>query len=118
MDALKFLNEVKRMCEFYTKGYDCDDCPLCKKDGLLCDISELSYDKHTQVLSLVEKWSKEHPKRTYLSVLLEKFPKTVLNEFGIPSFCPSYLGFKEFQDARCGEYERCENCWNKEYKEK
>lgn len=110
MDALKFLNEIKRMCEFYTKEYDCDDCPLCKKDGLLCDISELSYDKHTQVLNLVEKWSKEHSKRTYLSVLLEKFPKTNL-ENGTPMLCPSSLGFYDDCTGDCIE------CWNGEYKE-
>ena len=44
MDALKFLNEFKRMCKFYAKKYDCEGCPLYKEDGLLCNISELSYD--------------------------------------------------------------------------
>lgn len=115
MDAKEFLNEFKRICDFYGKE-ECCGCPF-NKDGLIICKRLTLYDPK-YILDTVEKWSKEHPKRTYLSVLLEKFPKTVLNEFGIPSFCPSYLGFKEFQDARCGEYERCENCWNKEYKEK
>lgn len=115
MDAKEFLNEFKRMCDFYGKE-ECCGCPFNKEGLMICESLTLYDPKY--ILDTVEKWSKEHPKKTYLSVLLEKFPKTVLNEFGIPSFCPSYLGFKEFQDARCGEYERCENCWNKEYKEK
>lgn len=118
MDALEFISELKRMCDSY-KCCSLSPCPL-YKDGIFkyCQPQGIYTDKDIEhVLEIVEKWSKEHPKRTYLSVLLEKFPKTVLNEFGIPSFCPSYLGFKEFQDTRCGEYEGCENCWNKEYKE-
>lgn len=116
MDALEFLNEFKRMCEYYEKyNSNCTICPLYDKNSYICRGIKNCNSKY--ILDAVERWSKEHPKRTYLSVLLEKFPKTVLNEFGIPSFCPSYLGFKEFRDARCGEYERCENCWNKEYKE-
>ena len=110
MDALKFLNEFKRMCKFYAKKYDCEGCPLYKEDGLLCNISELSYDERTHVLNLVEKWSKEHSERTYLSVLLEKFPKTNL-ENGAPMICPSDLGF------HCDCISNCKECWNREYKE-
>lgn len=112
MDALDFLNEFNRMCKYFKKDNNCTICPLYDKNAyILCkDIKD--YDPK-YVLDVVEKWSKEHPKRTYLSVLLEKFPKTNLCN-GIPRFCICNLGFDYYPFCT----DDCKICWNKEYKEK
>lgn len=112
MDALDFLNEFNRMCKYHKKDNNCTICPLYDQNAyVLCsDIKD--YDPE-YVLDVVEKWSKEHPKRTYLSVLLEKFPKTNLNN-GIPRFCTHSLGFDHCPVC----IDDCKTCWNREYKEK
>ena len=62
MDAIKFLQEYKRMCGQYANT--CSECPISeerKKHGVeLCDdvfINLHPYD----VVAVVEKWSLEHP---------------------------------------------------------
>lgn len=107
MDAKEFLNEFKRICDIYGKE-ECCGCHF-NKDGLIICKRLTLYDPK-YILDTVEKWSKEHPERTYLSVLLEKFPKTNL-ENGAPMICPSDLGF------HCDCISNCKECWNREYKE-
>lgn len=111
MDALEFFSELKRMCNSY-KSCSLSPCPL-YKDGIFkyCQPQGINTSEDIEyVLNTVEKWSKEHSKRTYLSVLLEKFPKTNL-ENDTPMLCPSSLGFYDDCTGDCIE------CWNREYKE-
>lgn len=108
MDALDFLNEFNRMCKYYKNNNNCTICPL--YDKICSDIKEYT---PKYILDTVNKWSEEHPKRTYLSVLLEKFPKTNLSN-GIPRFCICNLGF-DYCPVCTND---CKMCWNKEYKEK
>ena len=111
MDAKEFLNEFKRICDFYGKE-ECCGCPF-NKDGLIICKRLTLYDPK-YILDTVEKWSKEHPKRTYLSVFLEIFPKTDLNDSGVPRFCICNLGFDYCSIC----IDDCKTCWNREYKEK
>lgn len=69
MDALEFLRERKRMCNYYSH---CEGCPL---DDSNCIISStISVEDCERILATVEQWAKEHPRKTRQSVFLEQFP--------------------------------------------
>lgn len=73
MDALEFVREANRMCKFFSTS--CGTCPA-KKHGN-CIISPL-WDE--EVVPIVEKWSKEHPRnKTRQDVFLEQYPNAPLS---------------------------------------
>nr|DAL30905.1 MAG TPA_asm: RSC7, Chromatin structure-remodeling complex protein remodeler, SWI/SNF family, DNA.4A [Caudoviricetes sp.] len=67
MDALKFIEERDRMCErFWQVDGDCDGCPMvnvgeCNELRNMVDDAGKAVGK---VVETVEKWSKEHPRKT------------------------------------------------------
>lgn len=78
MDALEFLKERKRMCDYYSH---CKGCPL---DGSKCVIdSAISDENCKRFAATVEQWSKEHPRKTRQSVFLEQFPNVRFDINGI-----------------------------------
>lgn len=108
MDAITFIKEYNRMCK--AKKF-CDKCELCGR-CFLTDINPTDITAE-ETIAIVEKWSKEHPHKTFLSDLLEKYPNVKI-DCGVPTICPSVLGYKsQFTCARveCGE------CWNQELEE-
>ena len=88
---------------------NCVDCPLNIENnstGLSCPYFEMRYPK--KAITLVQKWSDEHPQKTYLSEFLKKYPNALLNDNGLPkSVCLYNLGL-----ADCKEYRNCVDCWN------
>lgn len=83
MDALRFIEEINRMCQSYP---DCNDCPLGEKN---CDLLRLCTDDEIKVtLSIVEKWSKEHQHKTRQSMFMEQYPEAELTKDGVISICP------------------------------
>ena len=84
MDALEFLKERKRMC---TSCKDCDGCPL---KGTHCVLSHVTPDKnYARIITTVEQWSKEHPRKTRQSVFLEQWPEANIDDLGVLKVCPS-----------------------------
>lgn len=112
MNAVDYLKAKARFCTAI-----CNICPLNSNNNeekLCCD--DLEIERPEIAVELVEKWAKENPVKTYLSILLEKFPNTKLSEDKHPNLCPDAIfdittGLKE-----CCEME-CIDCWNREYKE-
>lgn len=87
MDALKFIEERNRMCDYYTKRdvlNGCADCPEC---DFACNIVR---DVTPEYIDDVEKWSQEHPRKTRQSVFLEQWPETKLFD-GIINIKPCSL---------------------------
>ena len=84
MDALEFLRERKRMCKSF--GTSCDGCPL--HGGPCTSISSMNDGDLERILVKVEQWSKEHPRKTRKSVLLEQWPNCMMNEDGVVMMCP------------------------------
>ena len=101
MGALEFLREWKRMCNSYK---DCEDCPL---EWDKCIISDIMSDEDCKrIIATVEKWSKEHPRKTRQSVFLEQYPEARIDKTtGVLTICPAELT-KECRDDRgaCGAY--------------
>lgn len=81
MDTLKFMKEYRRMCNYYPR---CFECP--RADEPNCNIEEMSDEELENFVNTVEQWSKEHPQRTRLQDLLEKFPKVEIDKEGLPFF--------------------------------
>lgn len=112
MDAVKFAREYGRMCT--TPDRSCGDCPMGSKCDGECTIYMAKYPE--SAVRIVQKWSKEHPRTTYLLALLEKFPNASFagRDF-TPPFCPHEL-FGGTRWEKCVDL-NCFDCWNREYKE-
>ncbi len=121
MDAVKYLQERNRMTN--DCGIDCWDCPLSKnKTKANLDCHRFEHKNPEKAIAIVEQWAKEHPVKTYLSVLLEKFPNVPLINNNQPKFCPNVL-FNIDRNG-CPKIEKndvrtmsCAECWNRECKE-
>ena len=86
MDGLEFLKERKRMCNSYT---GCCDCPLRR---IHCVINHATSDEdHERIVTAVEQWSKEHPRKTRQSVFLEQWPNVAVSEDGVIKIRPCNL---------------------------
>lgn len=83
MDALEFLKERKRMCNLHKA---CIECPLERGNcGLSTGKSDEEYER---IITAVEKWSKEHPRKTRQGVFLEQYPEAYVLEDGYLEMCP------------------------------
>lgn len=110
MDAVKFIKERNRICKkYFPQG--CAGCPLRYISG--CNHLEFMRNKEEDIVSIVEKWSKEHPVETVLQDFLKKYPCAILTN-GRPDFCPLVLGYPKSNFC-----EDCKNsisfsssCWN------
>lgn len=111
-----YFAEKRRMTKRAEKGLcklSCSDCPLCSNnngEGLSCATFEMYYPE--KAISAIQRWSDEHPPKTYLSELLKYFPKVELNNKGLPKWiCPHHLGLNEIEDCS-GIDNYCAECWN------
>lgn len=84
MDAKEFWKEFGRMC---TSNL-CSDCPA---QDLYCSNTTAFNNNDTRIVDAVEKWSKEHPRKTRQSVFLEQYPNAILDSRGILCLCPENL---------------------------
>lgn len=121
MTALEYLKEKERMtkdCEI-----DCDECPLSMVNNpKSTTCSRLEPDFPSIAISIVQKWSEEHPRKTFLQDFLEKYPKAELRYNKFPEICPYSLGYAEnrqcvldMEERFCSE--ECEECWNRPLEE-
>lgn len=97
----------------YMCKIDCANCPLNSSNNgtngmTSCSDFETFYPE--KAIAIVQKWSDEHPQRTYLSELLRTFPNAELNCNGTPKriHCPHHLGLKDIDNCDEG----CVECWN------
>lgn len=113
MDAVKFIEERSRMCKSFG-----DECVGCPANGIIyrCKFSIAVGDEAEKQVELVEKWSKEHPRKTRQSVFLERYPEANVDKStGVLVLCPAALK-KEYRDDRgaCNAYSIesgvCDNC--------
>jgi hypothetical protein len=116
-----YMHEKARMTKSVVNGVchiRCTDCPLSRfnnNEKIIC--SELELFHSETAVQIVQRWSDEHPQKTYLSELLKYFPKVELNNKGLPKWiCPHELGLNEIED--CGGTDNyCAECWNQPIEE-
>ena len=106
-EKLKMTKRTKNgLCEI-----KCGNCPLCSNnngEGLPCLEFEMYYSE--QAIEAVQRWSDEHPPKTYLTELLINYPNISLEDNGTPNFCPYRLGLMSIDD--CRKDHNCVECWN------
>ena len=104
MDALEFLKERKRLC---TSCEGCDGCPL---EGTHCVLSYVTPDEdYKRIIATVERWSKEHPRKTRQSVFLEQWPDAKVFVDGVIDLCPQELN--SHYPCQSTDYKmRCQTC--------
>ena len=117
MDALKFIEERNRMCDRYWQvDGDCDGCPLvntreCNAMRNMVDDSGKAVGK---IVEIVEKWSKEHPRKTRQSEFLNMCPTARVDDVCVLDVCPAIIDvrYRERGGRNCGNLTRlsCQDC--------
>lgn len=113
--TIDFFAEAKRLCDSRT-GCTADvankeQCPLfvfCKHPGIT---SGAKYAK--KLIESLQKWSNEHPKKTYAQDFFEKFPKAQSYSDGSPVICRKII-YGEIRPPfeNCYYTGACYRCWN------
>ena len=95
MDAVKFLQERKRMHE----------------SGAIAPSVMLgnNYDPASAV-KVVEEWAAAHPRKTRQSVFLEQWPNARPADDGVLTFCPKRFDFHISCLAECHSLKKCSDC--------
>lgn len=118
-----YFAEKRRMTKRnkYVCTIDCADCPLSSSNNdINISCSSLETDYPDKAIEIVQRWSNEHPQKTYLTEFLKSYPKTELNSDGYPSdIVPCSLGLIKRKDI-CKNmclyfYDNghpCYDCWN------
>ena len=83
MDALEFIKERNRMCRSF--GESCNGCPADK--NICCS----AFAWQEELVVVVEKWSKENPRKTRQSIFLEQYPEAETDTKGILRICPKFI---------------------------
>lgn len=115
MDALEFVRERNRMCKSFGDGEGCMSCPF-YKEGNRC----MAILWKEEIIPIVEKWSKENPRKTRQSVFLEQYPDTIIDSYGVLGFCPTSISAAHRDsNGACKDPERlCRECrkefWSQE----
>lgn len=109
----QYFAEKQRMVKLQTGEVceiSCEECPLSSMnngEGIVCSDFETCYPE--KAIEVVQKWSDEHPQRTYLSEFLKHYPNAPLDDDGAPKVvCPSALGLMNIDDCD----DNCIKCWN------
>lgn len=84
MDALKFIEERNRMCDYYKNGCEagCRDCPAF---DIMCSSVQFVTSEY---IAAVEQWSKEHPRKTRQDVFLKQWPNAAVYGDGVLAVVP------------------------------
>lgn len=110
-----YLSEQARMTKSSDVGVcriSCNHCPLSRfnnDEEMLCTELELRHPE--KAIAIVQKWSDEHPPKTFLTEFLKNYPNAQLRIDGTPKVvCPYYLGLISRDD--CRKDHNCVKCWN------
>lgn len=109
-----YLAEKKRMTKITNTGVceiKCKNCPLSQKNngkGRLCVDYELHYPE--KAIAIMQKWSDEHPQKTFLTEFLKNYPNAQLKDDETPvGICPHHLGLINKENCK---NRNCVECWN------
>ena len=110
MDAVEFLKEQHRMCEALNSH--CEECGLSyinNKTEHLC--GDFIKRHPEEAAAIVEKWAKDHPRKTRQNELLKLFPRVSMTADDVIAFCPESMDSafvcpikeRDSYDPECGE---------------
>ena len=96
MDAVEYVKQCKRMCDYYA---NCGDCPAVQYEE--CS----SLNGTANLVLIVEQWAKEHPVKTRQSEFLKMWPDAEIGDDGLPTVAPCQLDVRLLQ---CESQKDCE----------
>lgn len=132
MEFKEFVKEYNRMCLSYN---NCIGCPIAEEinnRGLQTNCGNIDFLTEVNGESIIEKWVKEHPVKTYesdfkdkINDLLKIFPNHKLRKFIedtniniCDSFCVANFYFDgDTSKAKCdyfSNFNSCKDCWKRE----
>lgn len=114
MDAIEFIKERQRLCQTYVC---CFECPANNPnnyggEGVACImIDKIDAEK---LVPIVEKWSKEHPRKTRQSLFIQQYPQVAIYK-GVIGIRPCQI-VEGYTSDYCSLYgtSQCVQC-RKEY---
>lgn len=115
MDCSKtenYLKERARMGKVDELGncsINCIECPLSPQHNKEGGCGVLEHHYPDKAVAIVQKWSDEHPQKTYKDDFFEKFPKAMKDKDGTPKYCLKRLYGLE---KECNKLSDCYKCWN------
>ena len=98
MDAVEYVKQRKRMCDYYA---NCGDCPAVQYEE--CS----SLNGIANLVPIVEQWAKEHHVKTRQSEFLKMWPDAKIAGDRLPSVAPCQL------DVRLIHGESKDDCENR-----
>lgn len=113
--TIDFFAEAKRHCDSRAEctagAANKEQCPLftfCRRT-----LVTPSADEIIKAVDNLQKWSDEHPKKTYAQDFFEKFPKAQSRSDGTPFVCRKriYGGIHSTLE-NCDYTGACYRCWN------
>lgn len=107
MDALKFIEERNRMCDYYGKKDGTGGCADCPERDSTCNVVRFVTPEY---IADVEKWSQEHPRKTRQSEFLEMFPTAKMDNDGSVDVCPAEVDAKQRDPDGQGCGDLCKDC--------
>ena len=108
MDAVEFLKEAKRYCEWCKnttqdgKKRLCDACYFEKLNNIF-NLHSMAYCKFVEI---VEQWAKEHPVKTRQDEFFKQWPDAEIGYDGLPTVAPCQLNIELLQ---CESQKDCED---------
>ena len=117
MDAIEYVKQRKRMCDYYAHNTCCSKCPAfsCVECGGLNGISKM--------VPIVEQWTKEHPVKTRQSEFLKQWPDAEIGDDGLLAVAPCQLNLELIHGGSAKDCESrgvCDECrrefWMQEVK--
>lgn len=110
MDAVRYLEETRRMCRFFSH-VACLGWPalINRQNCMFADVIVNYGTKTTDAVAIVEEWSAAHPRKTRQSVFLEQWPNAKVFVDGVLDFCPQELDSRYPCQSTDVEM-RCQSC--------
>lgn len=102
------IKDLKRMCN----TSECSKCDLlewCEEDGRISELPD-------NVDSIVYRWVKTHPPKTYAMDFLKNFPNAQVDRYKTPKLCRNII-YDNGCPKQCNIVSSCVDCWNMEMKE-
>ena len=105
-----FFEELDRMCKTVNKYGEAEDCVFYKPNYGCCGYMHWLPDGVEKAVTVLQKWSDEHPRKTRQSEFLKMYPNAMLCEGEYLNIAPCHLD----RNIRKGCLESCINC-HREY---
>lgn len=110
-----FLAELQRLCDSRDRcianAANKEQCPMFE----FCEdaLTRIGIEDATKLIETIQKWSDEHPKKTYVQDFFKKFPKAQSKSDGTPFVCKKRIyGGTHPTFENCDYTGACKNCWN------